>query len=268
MDADLLRLILLAAGVALVVGIYFADRYRRGRAMQQHEVTPPDSFNDRAQPIDEEPEGFEQDPALADVPSVSLSDDEPLRLNEWDEVRSDEPAFKSDQDELDLDLDFNALDDTDYLHTAQADDDLPRLILQISITPHHAEHFTGEQILAATKAVELKHGDMDIYHRHDNRAQRLVLYSMASMVEPGTFPSKKMADYVTPGLTLFTQLPGPRDGLAIYSDMLFTAERLAVLLDAELKDETRSVLSKQTIEHTRERIIDHRRKLTLARSKA
>jgi len=266
MDADLLRLILLAAGVVLVVGIYLADRYRRIRATRQHEITPPASFNDKAEPMGEELDALEQDSDLLDVPSVSIADEEPLRLNKWDEVRSDEPPLESDQDELDLG--FNALDDTDYLHASQVDDDLPRLILQISITPRHAAHFTGDQILAATKAVELKLGDMDIYHRHDSHAQRLVLYSMASMVEPGTFPTKKMADYVTPGLTLFTQLPGPRDGLAIYSDMLFTAERLSALLDAELKDETHSVLSKQTIEHTRERIIEHRRKLTLARSKA
>ncbi len=266
MDSDLIRLILLVAGITLVVGIYLADRYRRGRSAGRPAATHLDSVKDAAETRGRaDDDALVADSELTDIPSIPIDEAEPLRLNEWDEVGGDEPPIESDQNELDLD--FNALDDTDYLHAAQSDDDLPRLILQISITPKHQPHFTGDQILAATEAVELKFGDMDIYHRHDGRAKRLVLYSMASMVEPGTFPIKQMADYVTPGVTLFTQLPGPRDGLAIYSDMLFTAERLAALLDAELKDENRSVLSKQTIEHTRERIIDHRRKLTLARSR-
>jgi len=60
---------------------------------------------------------------------------------------------------------------------------------------------------------------------------------------------------------LFTQLPGVQDGLSIYSDMLFTAERLAALLNVELHDESRSVLTRQTIEHTREKILEHRSQL-------
>jgi cell division protein ZipA len=49
--------------------------------------------------------------------------------------------------------------------------------------------------------------------------------------------------------------------------MLFTAERLAALLDGELQDESHSVLSKQTIEHMRGKILEHRRQVQLALSK-
>jgi FtsZ-interacting cell division protein ZipA len=45
--------------------------------------------------------------------------------------------------------------------------------------------------------------------------------------------------------------------------MLFTAERIAGALDAELQDANHSALSKQTIAHTREQILSHRRKLQL-----
>jgi cell division protein ZipA len=55
--------------------------------------------------------------------------------------------------------------------------------------------------------------------------------------------------------------------MAIFSDMLFTAERLAATLDGELQDETHSALSKQTIEHLRGKIMEHRRQVQLARSK-
>jgi cell division protein ZipA len=49
--------------------------------------------------------------------------------------------------------------------------------------------------------------------------------------------------------------------------MLFTAERLAAMLDAELQDETHSALTRQTIEHIREGILEHRRQIQLARKK-
>jgi len=74
-----------------------------------------------------------------------------------------------------------------------------------------------------------------------------------------------MAAFSTPGLLLFTQLPGVRDGLEIYSDMLYAANELAGILGGVLQDETHSVLSKQTIQHTRDAIMEHRRKLRLAK---
>lgn len=172
-------------------------------------------------------------------------------------------SIRNDEDQFDLDLGFSAVDDQDLQEVAV---DLPDLILQINIVAR-GEPFTGEQIQAAMEQVEMRAGEHDIFHRYDNRATKgkrpKVLFSLASLVEPGHFPLKKMADFSTPGLTLFAQLPGPRDGLLIYSDMLYVAERLVRLLDARLKDENRSTLTKQTIEHTRERIAEHKRQITL-----
>lgn len=172
-------------------------------------------------------------------------------------------SIRMDEDQFDLDLGFSAVDDQDLQDVAV---DLPDLIVQINIVAK-GESFTGEQVLAAMDQVEMRAGEHDIFHRYDNRAAKgekpRILFSLASLVEPGNFPLKKMATFSTPGLTLFAQLPGPRDGLLIYSDMLYVAERLARLLDARLKDENRSTLTKQTIEHTRERIAEHKRQITL-----
>lgn len=172
-------------------------------------------------------------------------------------------AIRNDEDQFDLDLGFSAVDEQDLQDVSV---DLPDLILQINIVAR-GEPFTGEQVLAAMDQVEMHAGEHDIFHRFDNRAAKgkkpKSLFSLASLVEPGSFPLKKMKAFSTPGLTLFAQLPGPRDGLLIYSDMLYVAERLARLLDARLKDENRSTLTKQTIEHTRERIAEHKRQITL-----
>jgi cell division protein ZipA len=76
-----------------------------------------------------------------------------------------------------------------------------------------------------------------------------------------------MEGFSTPGLAFFAQLPGHGDSLAIFSDMLFTAQRLLAILGGELQDETHSALTKQTIEHIRSQIMEHRRLVQLARSR-
>jgi len=172
--------------------------------------------------------------------------------------------IRLDEDQIDLDLGFSAVDDQDLQDVSV---ELPDLIVQINIIARSGA-FSGEQILAAMDQVEMRAGEHNIFHRYDNQGKRKSLFSLASLVEPGTFPLKKMKDFSTPGLTLFAQLPGPRDGLLVYSDMLYVAERLARLLDARLKDDSRSTLTKQTVEHTRERIAEHKRQITLKLRKA
>ncbi|OQX40699.1 MAG: cell division protein ZipA, partial [Candidatus Sedimenticola endophacoides] len=69
-------------------------------------------------------------------------------------------------------------------------------------------------------------------------------------------------------LTLFARLPGPLDGLQVFSDMLMSAERLAAELNGSLQDATHSDLTRQTIEHVREEILEHRRQVHLAKIKS
>jgi cell division protein ZipA len=145
--------------------------------------------------------------------------------------------------------------------------DLPTKIIQLTIVPH-AEQFYGDDIQSVANEVGLEPGDMDIFHHYgDNPEKHQAIYSMASMVEPGTFPMDDMDNFSTPGVTIFSQLPGPKDGLTIFADMLYGAEQLANLLDGELRDETHSAITKQTICHIREDIQEYHRQLQLARSK-
>lgn len=312
MESGLLRLILLALGVLLVVGIYLWDRYKRisrrfprikmDRNLQEPAFDLPDRDDDvgevrvvsrkREQPdepyIGEPPKsepaaetesatgdhgstmrahqvepGEAIEPVLKGVKldraSESLPDVGSLVLEQGDEI----PAIGESQ--FTLDLGFNAHTDNDYLNIDPALlEEVPRLIVQINVMGRD-KPFSASQVHHAAAQVELKFGEMSIYHRETEAGQ--VLFSMASVVEPGTFPKGNDENFATPGLTLFTQLPGVRDGLAIYSDMLFTAERLSAMLDAVLQDETRSKLTKQSIEHTREGILEHRRQIQLLRSR-
>lgn len=127
--------------------------------------------------------------------------------------------------------------------------------------------FDGEMLLAVLVEEGMKLGEMDIFHRHlDDDGDAPVLFSLANMVVPGTFNLSKMAEFVTPGVSMFLSLPIAADGIAAYENFVVTASNLATKLDGDLKDENRSVLTKQAIEHARQRVMEYERKRKLAKS--
>ncbi len=276
MDAAQLRLILLIAGMALVVMIYLWDRYKRSRTrlkglslrqarrlqreLAEQEGPAEDDVPSFSAVVREEPEqepAVFQEPLLVDYPEPEQAPDIPgfelePQSQPAEEAQSEEPAFSAEAQD-------------DYLHVSQEErENLPQMLVQIALVRQDGD-FSGADIQAAMEQVGLKAGAMNIYHRHDSRYPDRVLFSVASLVNPGHFPLDDMESFTTPGLLLFTQLPGVRDGLEIYSDMLYTANELAGILGGVLQDETHSVLSKQTIQHTRDAIMEHRRKLRLAK---
>lgn len=126
--------------------------------------------------------------------------------------------------------------------------------------------FDGEVLLAVLVEEGMKLGEMDIFHRHlDDDGDAPVLFSLANMVVPGTFNLSKMAEFVTPGVSMFLSLPIAADSIAAYENFVVTASNLAAKLDGDLKDENRSVLTKQAIEHARQRVMEYERKRKLAK---
>lgn len=113
----------------------------------------------------------------------------------------------------------------------------------------------GDAIYRAAEEADLQYGEMQIFNKVIERnGQRHIVFSLASAVQPGTFDLDELPHFTTPGLALFMQLPGPLEGLKAFNLMLDCAQRVARDLDAELLDETRSVLSNQTIDHMREEV--------------
>ncbi|PLY12042.1 MAG: cell division protein ZipA [Sedimenticola sp.] len=279
MDADTLRLILFIAGVILILGIYFLGRKKRtasrihatrkalddGMSSTIYPEEPDDDLNDSFDEDEWRDEKIEptfavETDALADQTLDSLSIDER-------EESTPPPAPKKAEPPKQTTFSFSAEDPEDATDPILGSD-LPVKIVVLNLIAKKGK-ISGSQLKQVCDEVELVHGEMQIYHRYadGDARQGKAIFSMANMVEPGTFPNQEIEDFETPGVILFAQLPGPKDGLATFSDMLFTAERMAAVLDAELQDETHSALSKQTIEHIREEILEHRRQVQLAKSK-
>lgn len=131
-----------------------------------------------------------------------------------------------------------------------------QLILALHVMPRESGEFAGPELAAAFEACNLKFGRYKVYHRLEGAgAEAPSVFSVANVVEPGSFDPAGLSAAVFPGLTLFMVLPGPRGGVAAYADMLATARQLAQQLGGEVLDQERSTLTRQTARHIRERII-------------
>ncbi|MCG8910419.1 MULTISPECIES: cell division protein ZipA [Pseudomonas] len=140
-------------------------------------------------------------------------------------------------------------------------------VLIINVISRDENGFKGPALLQNILESGLRYGEMDIFHRHESMAGNgEVLFSMANAVKPGTFDLDNIDQFSTRAVSFFLGLPGPRHPKQAFDVMIAAARKLAQELNGELKDEQRSVMTAQTIEHYRQRIIDfERRALTQKR---
>jgi cell division protein ZipA len=134
-------------------------------------------------------------------------------------------------------------------------------VLIINVMALDGRYFDGSLLLDQLIECGMRFGEMNIFHRHaDDEGEGPVMFSMVNMVVPGTFDLNDMQNFSTPGVSLFMTLPLQCNTLKAFNCMADTAKALASHLGGVLKDENRSVMTAQTIEHSRQRIRDFERK--------
>lgn len=122
----------------------------------------------------------------------------------------------------------------------------------------------GDELVLNMRGIGLRHGKFGIFHRYEGTDEDKVIFSAASLVEPGSFDLKNIKDQKFPGISLFMVLPGPVDGAEGFDLMTAAGRALAKSLDAELLDESGSTLSIQRERYLREEIIEHSRRILVA----
>ena len=245
-----------------------------------------------------EPSGSESDETAAEPPSAS-STSSAARASATSEARvaerpvepepapAPEPAASTAQDEVteapadeeEVFAGMSALDDEptnlDWLEdlpeqAASVHDDtggeLPRdentEVIVLHVMARDDRGFSGGDILEILLACDLRFGDMNFFHRHEQQAGRgPIQFSVANMLQPGVFDIDAMDAMRTRGLVFFVTLPGPEDMIQAYDYMLETARVVAKNLNGELLDESRSVLTQQAVEHSRQQIRELERRL-------
>ena len=281
-----LREWLIVIGIIVIAGILFDGwrRMRGGKGKLKFRLDR--SFSNL--PDDEEGSSAEvlgparvletqKEPQLDehDLPAMSAARDRPERPERESKrnKRKDEPQ----QGDLNLDVDgpnlFSARDD-DFPddkppQRITEDKDLPPVeeVLVISVISRDESGFKGPALLQNILESGLRFGEMDIFHRHESMAGNgEVLFSMANAVKPGVFDLDDIDHFSTRAVSFFLGLPGPRHPKQAFDVMVAAARKLAHELNGELKDDQRSVMTAQTIEHYRQRIVEfERRALTQRR---
>ncbi|SDR81117.1 cell division protein ZipA [Pseudomonas oryzae] len=288
-----LREWLIVIGIVVIGGILF-DGWRRMRGskgrlklkLDRNSANQSDEDEDqsllgpsRVVAKHQEPSLDEHD--LLDTPPARGQRDDDLPL--VDDLALDEPAESAER--------FSAVDDepelargkekprdknADKAEKKSADKpaptkparDLPPVeeVLVINVVARDPAGFKGPALLQNILESGLRFGDMDIFHRHESMAGNgEVLFSMANALKPGTFDLDDIDNFSTRAVSFFLGLPGPRHPKQAFDLMVAAARKLSHELDGELKDEQRSVMTAQTIEHYRQRIVEFERRSLMKR---
>ena len=128
-------------------------------------------------------------------------------------------------------------------------------IVTLRIIARNNGSFPGDDLVLSLRGIGMRHGKFGIFHRHEGNDEDKVIFSAASLVEPGSFDLANIKDQEIPGISLFMVIPGPVDGAEGFDLMMAAARTLAQGLDAELLDESGSTLSIQRERYMREEII-------------
>jgi cell division protein ZipA len=235
-----LRWILVMASVALLAWIYWQGRRKRFAATTQdsvvsrREAEPPSvglAHDDR----EREPTITARDPNLVtdDLPEVRVSGKAPLSIEQalstgaLDRLTMTQPltaaAPPSTQRVAPIIVDERPRPATIAKPDMSGGSRPTRKVIVLRVAA--ADHlFNGARLQHALAMQGLRHGRYGIYHRSD--ATGGTLFSVASMVEPGTFDLATMSRTEYPGVSLFLQLPASADGLVAFEAMLTCAQAL------------------------------------------
>ena len=116
-------------------------------------------------------------------------------------------------------------------------------IVALRVTAPLPTRFSGLQLLEALEAEGLEFGRFDIFHKLDEQGRPL--FSLANLLEPGTFDMGTIREGAYPGIAVFAVVPGPLPTAQIFDRMLAVARSLAARLGGSLQDERGAWLSAQ-----------------------
>jgi len=265
MDADTLRLILIVLGAALVLAMYLWERSRSDDAEVEERPLPPEKREPSVGALNAA-EGAGQS-ELASAASLLKGQRQAAAV-----ARVQEAARRADgMPQAASHLVADASPDLD----PDAPGGSNTLVLHFGIRTK-AGDMSGPDILDIAAHCGLRPGEQGAFHRkvpvervaenydedgadEGDEEEMRTLFSMVSMVKPGTFPFEDMEGFSTRALLLYAVLRRGSDNLQILDDMIAVARRLADEFDAEVLDERRQPLTPIMVDVLRARVMEFNR---------
>ena len=219
MDKDLLRIVIVATGGVVILGIIFWSAFKNRRPRRHID------FYDKGNPLEN-----------IDSSLVLKTEND-----EFDVVPLGSSLENDERDEPDT-------VPADSITQEQNDFVLPGII-QFSLVAEAEHSFNGQDLADAFEQLGLKYGSMKVFERLDEKNR--VDYAVASMVEPGTFPESDLELYDFPGIVFFLQPGELETPLLIFDELLETVGLLAAQLGGVIWDHQRQILTEETIQKFR-----------------
>jgi cell division protein ZipA len=123
-------------------------------------------------------------------------------------------------------------------------------IIALRVVAPLPSRFEGSMLHEAVLAERFEFGRYDIFHRLD--ADGRPVLSLASLREPGTFDPATMAGAAYAGIALFAVLPGPLPAPQAFEELLDAARSFATRLGGHVQDDRGSPLTAQRAARLRE----------------
>ena len=179
----------------------------------------------------------------------------------YDEPDYEEPAYEEEayEEEIVDELDQKRAESSQpqAADPAAADEFEQSEVLVLNVTAKNGRVFAGDDLLHVLITSGLKFGEMNIFHKRLSKEhQGTVIFSVANMLNPGTFDLNNMDEFTTLGISFFLALPSAINNLDAFEQMLGVAQDIRDTLDGDLKDDHRNGMTAQTIEHYRQRVRD------------
>jgi cell division protein ZipA len=226
-----LRLIILLIGLVFLAAVYFFSR-RQELAKRERE------------------RALRQTPNMEDLPEIHV--DETLHAGHEQELRAD--AMPDDATAASPARAAARIERRKPRERTPQESD--RLIVLLHVVPASDGEFPGAATQAALERAGLRFGRYKIFHHLPDSGASQPLFSAANIVEPGSFERDRLIDSTVPGLSFFMILPGPRDGLEMFTKLLGAARQVTSALSGKLEDELHGSLTPQRIQQLREQIIE------------
>lgn len=259
------REILVIVAVLVLIGIVLDGMRRVKRSRYENLQMSSRKLHQNASEYSEDGDDFEQSQFPSGGSRVIASRDiADVDMASSKIVTDSTPAGRPQQQGFDLDLPISAsradeLSDLEALSNpstsnTKTEDSVPQDVLVIHLVAKKGSMISGKDLLDASTDLSLRYGGMKIFHRHASTdGSGPVLFSMANLVNPGTFDLNTIHSITTPGVTLFMALDDIEDPLTAFDLMVDTTRSLAEKLELNMMDESRSSMTAQTIDHYRQR---------------
>lgn len=284
-----LRWILIIAGLIVLLAVYWWGRkvtpgaQEKGTIVRSRaeplisnasfEPLPPDPYINEAFAIDPdlrseappaaEPEPVNDDETFDEPPGAEPNRREPVFRNDAETVidADDEPTItpaesasqESQEDAIAVEREPLSSNPEPAAVPRRPRTPTPRKILVLRLAAGTGR-IAGDKLRAAFVAQGLTFGKYEIFHFIHGSGE--TLFSVASMVEPGSFDLERMDVTPYPGVTLFAQLPSNIPGQEVLEELLRNAKLLQGAVGGALQDERGGLLNSPRIQRLRQEVTE------------